>query len=145
MRSGFVAGDAALMKQFLLYRTYQGGAMNPSVQIASTAAWKDEAHVRDNRRLYAEKFRALLPLLAPLGAQMPAGGFYLWLKTPIADDRFARELYRDYNVTVLPGSYLARETSAGNPGKDRIRIALVAPLAECREAVERLSKFTLSF
>jgi N-succinyldiaminopimelate aminotransferase len=145
MRSGFVAGDAALMKQFLLYRTYQGGAMNPSVQIASTAAWRDEAHVRDNRRLYAEKFSTLLPLLKPLGAQMPGGGFYLWLKTPVPDDRFARDLYRDYNVTVLPGSYLARETSAGNPGKDRIRIALVAPLAECREAVERLSKFTLSF
>ncbi len=145
MRSGFVAGDAALMKQFLLYRTYQGGAMNPSVQVASTAAWRDEAHVRDNRRLYAEKFRTLLPLLAPLGATMPAGGFYLWLKTPTADDCFARDLYRDYNVTVLPGSYLARDTSAGNPGKDRIRIALVAPLAECREAVERLSKFTLSF
>ncbi len=145
MRSGFVAGDAALMKQFLLYRTYQGGAMSPPVQAASTAAWRDEDHVRANRRLYAEKFSALLPLLAPLGAQMPGGGFYLWLKTPIADDRFARDLYRDYNVTVLPGSYLARETSAGNPGKDRIRIALVAPLAECREAVERLSKFTLSF
>ena len=145
MRSGFVAGDATLMKQFLLYRTYQGGAMNPAVQVASTAAWKDEAHVRDNRRLYAEKFSALLPLLSPLGAQMPAGGFYLWLKTPIADDRFARDLYRDYNVTVLPGSYLARDTRGGNPGKDRIRIALVAPLAECREAVERLRKFTLSF
>jgi N-succinyldiaminopimelate aminotransferase len=145
MRSGFVAGDAALMKQFLLYRTYQGGAMNPAVQAASTAAWKDEVHVRDNRRLYAEKFSTLLPLLSSLGAKMPAGGFYLWLQTPIADDRFARELYRDYNVTVLPGSYLAREARGGNPGKDRIRIALVAPLAECREAVERLRQFTLSF
>ncbi|MEI6301496.1 MAG: succinyldiaminopimelate transaminase [Betaproteobacteria bacterium] len=145
MRSGFVAGDAALMKQFLLYRTYQGGAMNPAVQVASTAAWKDEGHVRENRRLYAEKFSALLPLLSALGAKMPAGGFYLWLRTPIADDRFARELYRDYNVTVLPGSYLAREAAGGNPGKDRIRIALVAPLAECREAVERLRQFTLSF
>ena len=145
MRSGFVAGDAALMKRFLLYRTYQGGAMSPAVQLASTVAWRDEAHVRDNRLLYAEKFSALLPLLSPLGAQMPAGGFYLWLRTPVADDRFARNLYRDYNVTVLPGSYLAREARGKNPGKDRIRIALVAPLAECREAVERLKKFTLSF
>ncbi len=145
MRSGFVAGDATLMRQFLLYRTYQGGAMSPAVQTASTAAWRDEAHVSDNRRLYAEKFREIVPMLSSLGANMPAGGFYLWLKTPIPDDRFARDLYRDYNVTVLPGSYLARETREGNPGKNRIRIALVAPLAECREAVERLRKFTLSF
>ena len=145
MRSGFVAGDATLMRQFLLYRTYQGGAMSPAVQTASTAAWRDEAHVSDNRRLYAEKFREIVPMLSSLGANMPEGGFYLWLKTPIPDDRFARDLYRDYNVTVLPGSYLARETPDGNPGKNRIRIALVAPLAECREAVERLRKFTLSF
>ena len=145
MRSGFVAGDATLIRQFLLYRTYQGGAMSPAVQTASTAAWRDEAHVSDNRRLYAEKFREIVPMLSPLGANIPAGGFYLWLKTPIPDDRFARDLYRDYNVTVLPGSYLARETRDGNPGKNRIRIALVAPLAECREAVERLRKFTLSF
>jgi N-succinyldiaminopimelate aminotransferase len=144
MRSGFVAGDAAVIAKFLLYRTYHGGAMNPAVQAASVAAWNDEAHVRENRRLYAEKYQALLPLLAPLGASLPGGGFYLWLKSSIPDEQFARELYRDYNVTVLPGSYLARDAQGINPGCNRIRIALVAPLAECLEAAERVRQFSTS-
>jgi N-succinyldiaminopimelate aminotransferase len=139
MRSGFVAGDAALLKAFLLYRTYHGSAMNLAVQQASIAAWSDEAHVRENRRLYAEKFKAALPLLP--GAEMPEGGFYLWLRTPIDDAEFTRRLHAEYNVLVLPGSYLAREAGGVNPGRNRVRIALVAPLAECVEAVQRISRF----
>ena len=139
MRSGFVAGDAALLKKFLLYRTYHGSAMSLVVQQASIAAWGDEAHVRENRRLYAEKFKAVLPLVP--GAEMPQGGFYLWLRTPLDDAEFARRLYAEYNVLVLPGSYLAREAGGVNPGCNRVRIALVAPLAECVEAMQRVSQF----
>jgi N-succinyldiaminopimelate aminotransferase len=139
MRSGFVAGDAALLKQFLLYRTYHGSAMSLAVQHASIAAWGDEAHVRENRRLYAEKFAAVLPLVP--GAEMPQGGFYLWLRTPIDDAEFARRLLAEYNVLVLPGSYLGREAGGVNPGRNRVRIALVAPLAECLEAARRIAKF----
>jgi N-succinyldiaminopimelate aminotransferase len=139
MRSGFVAGDAGLLKNFLLYRTYHGSAMSLAVQKASIAAWSDEAHVAENRRLYAEKFRAVLPLIP--GAEMPQGGFYLWLRTPIDDAEFTRRLHAEYNVLVLPGSYLAREVGGANPGKNRVRIALVAPLAECLEAARRLSQF----
>ena len=139
MRSGFVAGDARLLKNFLLYRTYHGSAMSLAVQKASIAAWSDEAHVAENRRLYAEKFRAVLPVVP--GAQMPQGGFYLWLRTPIDDAEFTRRLHAEYNVLVLPGSYLAREVDGANPGKNRVRIALVAPLAECLEAARRLSQF----
>ncbi len=143
MRSGFVAGDAALLRKFLLYRTYHGSAMSPPVQQASIAAWRDETHVRENRRLYAEKYRAVLPILEPpLQARMPEGGFYLWIPTPIDDMRFARALYHEYNVLVLPGSVLAREAQGENPGKNHIRLALVAPLAECVEAVDRLNRFT---
>ena len=139
MRSGFVAGDAALLKQFLLYRTYHGSAMSLAVQHASIAAWGDEAHVRENRRLYAEKFEAVLPMVP--GAEMPQGGFYLWLRTPIDDAEFARRLHAEYNVLVLPGSYLGREAGGVNPGRNRVRIALVAPLAECVEAARRIAKF----
>jgi N-succinyldiaminopimelate aminotransferase len=139
MRSGFVAGDAALLKKFLLYRTYHGSAMSLAVQRASIAAWGDEAHVRDNRRLYAEKFKAVLPLVP--GAEMPQGGFYLWLRTPIDDAEFTRRLHAEYNVLVLPGSYLAREAGGVNPGRNRVRIALVAPLAECVEAAQRIARF----
>ncbi|HEX6295413.1 MAG TPA: succinyldiaminopimelate transaminase [Burkholderiales bacterium] len=139
MRSGFVAGDAALLKKFLLYRTYHGSAMSLVVQQASIAAWSDEAHVRENRRLYAEKFKAVLPLLPE--AEMPQGGFYLWLRTPGDDTEFSRRLYAEYNVLVLPGSYLAREAGGVNPGRNRVRIALVAPLAECTEAMQRVSQF----
>jgi N-succinyldiaminopimelate aminotransferase len=139
MRSGFAAGDAALLKKFLLYRTYHGSAMSLAVQRASIAAWGDEEHVRENRRLYAEKFRATLPLLkSPLEASMPDGGFYLWMRTPVSDEQFARRLYAEQNVLVLPGSYLARDANGENPGRNRVRVALVAPLAECVEALERM-------
>jgi N-succinyldiaminopimelate aminotransferase len=142
MRSGFVAGDAALLKSFLLYRTYHGSAVSLSVQRASIAAWNDEAHVRENRRLYAEKFSAVLPLVKdPLATARPDGGFYLWIRTPIDDAEFARGLQRDYNVLVLPGSYLARDAHGENPGRNHVRVALVAPLAECVEAVQRIGDF----
>lgn len=139
MRSGFVAGDAGLLKAFLLYRTYHGSAMSLAVQKASIAAWGDEAHVAENRRLYAEKFSAVLPLVP--GAEMPQGGFYLWLRTPIDDAEFTRRLHAEYNLLVLPGSYLGRDVDGANPGRNRVRIALVAPLAECVEAAKRLAKF----
>ncbi len=145
LRSGFVAGDAAVLKQFLLYRTYHGGAMNPAVQAASIAAWGDEAHVRDNRRMYAEKFHEVTPLIARhLDCRVPDAGFYLWAKTPIADTEFARELLRQKNVVVLPGSYLAREANGINPGANFIRIALVAPHEQCLEAARRINDFCLS-
>jgi len=142
MRSGFAAGDAALLKKFLLYRTYHGSAMSLAVQQASIAAWNDERHVEENRRLYAEKFRAVLPLVKPpLRAAMPQGGFYLWMRTPIDDAQFVRRLHAEYNVLALPGSYLARDADGGNPGRDHVRIALVAPLAECTEAMRRIVEF----
>lgn len=142
MRSGFVAGDAAILRQFLLYRTYHGCAMNPAVQAASQAAWSDEAHVAENRRQYREKFDQVTPVVAAhLGTTMPDAGFYLWARTPIADDEFARRLHAEYNVSVLPGSYLAREAGGINPGAGYIRIALVAPLAECLDAAQRIATF----
>jgi N-succinyldiaminopimelate aminotransferase len=145
MRSGFAAGDAALLKKFLLYRTYHGSAMSLAVQHASIAAWGDEAHVRENRRLYAEKFRAVLPLIGnPLQAQMPEGGFYLWVRTPIDDAEFVRRLYAQYNVLALPGSYLARDAGGANPGRKHVRVALVAPLDECVEAIGRMTRFAAS-
>jgi len=143
MRSGFVAGDATLLKSFLLYRTYHGGAMSPAVQAASAAAWRDEAHVMENRRLYVEKFRATLELIKPpLAAAMPEAGFYYWMRTPIADTEFARELHRSANVQVLPGSFLARPAHGVNPGAGYVRIAVVAPLAECVEAIGRINEFS---
>ncbi len=146
MRSGFVAGDAAILKKFWLYRTYHGCAMNPAVQHASAAAWNDEAHVRDNRRLYREKFERVTPLIARhLDTRMPDAGFYLWASVakyaPITDTEFARELHRQYNVTVLPGNYLARAAGGVNPGANFIRIALVAGLDECIEASQRIGDF----
>ncbi len=142
LRSGFVAGDADLLKKFWLYRTYQGCAMSPPVQHASAAAWNDEGHVRENRRLYREKFDAVTPLIgAHLGTARPDAGFYLWARTPIADTEFALGLQREYNVTVLPGSYLARESGGVNPGENFVRIALVAPLGECLEAARRIQEF----
>ncbi len=142
MRSGFVAGDATLIRQFLLYRTYHGSAMSPPVQAASIAAWNDEAHVRDNRRLYAEKFDHVTPLIAHyLDVARPQAGFYLWARTPIADTEFARELLRQYNVFVLPGSFLAREVAGINPGTNFLRIALVAGVDECIEAAQRIAEF----
>ncbi len=139
MRSGFVAGDAAILDKFLLYRTYHGSAMCPAVQAASIAAWNDERHVVENRRLYRQKFEAVVPLMAEVTeVQMPQAGFYLWLKTPIDDVEFAKHLYQNYNVVVLPGSLLAREAHGTNPGRNRVRIALVASLEECLEAARRL-------
>jgi N-succinyldiaminopimelate aminotransferase len=142
MRSGFVAGDAALLKDFLLYRTYHGSAMSVAVQKASIAAWSDEKHVEENRRLYAEKFKAVLPLIRnPLHVEMPDGAFYLWIRTPLDDAEFARRLYHEHNVLVLPGSYLARDADGANPGKNHARAALVPPLADCVEAAQRMMSF----
>lgn len=143
MRSGFVAGDAATLRSFLLYRTYHGSAMNPAVQTASVAAWNDEAHVRENRRQYTEKFAAVTPRLAAVlpGTGMPDAGFYLWVRTPVSDTDFARQLFADYNVVLLPGSLLARTAQGINPGAGFVRIALVAPLADCIEAAERIRSF----
>jgi N-succinyldiaminopimelate aminotransferase len=138
MRSGFVAGDAALLEKFRLYRTYHGSAMSLAVQKASIAAWNDEEHVRENRRLYAAKFDAVLPLLK---AERPDGGFYVWLRTPVADTGFVRRLHDEYNVLVLPGSFLGREVDGNNPGANHVRIALVAPLEQCVEAAERIARF----
>lgn len=148
MRSGFIAGNAGILKKFLLYRTYHGSAMNPSVQAASEAAWNDEIHVIDNRRLYREKFSAVTKLLGKtLPVSLPDAAFYLWVKIspiPLNDVEFARQLYRDYNVTVLPGSYLARDAHGINPGENFVRIALVASLMECAAAAERIKKLVSS-
>lgn len=147
MRSGFVAGDANILEKFALYRTYHGCAMNPAVQAASVAAWNDEAHVIENRRLYAEKFAAMTPLLSDiLEVKLPDAAFYLWAKikpqagTSLSDTEFALKLYRDFNVTVLPGSYLARKAHGINPGENFVRLALVASLEECLEAANRIRK-----
>jgi N-succinyldiaminopimelate aminotransferase len=143
MRSGFVAGDAGILKQFLLYRTYHGCAMSGMVQAASVAAWNDEAHVVANRGLYRQKFGAVTPMLSEvLDVRLPDASFYLWAAVPSGDDEaFARDLMDQYNVTVLPGSYLARTTEGGNPGKGRIRMALVAETEECVEAAQRIVAF----
>lgn len=140
MRSGFVAGDGDVLEKFLLYRTYHGSAMNPAVQQASISAWNDEAHVAENRRLYREKFDRVAPMIAKvLPCLRPDAGFYLWARTPQSDTAFAQRLYREYNVTVLPGSYLARESGGVNPGAGYVRIALVASLEECLDAAERIA------
>ena len=149
LRSGFVAGDAALIKPFLLYRTYHGSAMSPIVQAASIAAWNDEKHVVENRALYREKFAQVTPLLASvMDVALPDAGFYLWAQIPARfdnnDPAFSRELLALYNVVVLPGSYLAREARGHNPGTGRIRMALVAETAECVEAAERIVQFIQS-
>jgi len=142
MRSGFVAGDAALIKPFLLYRTYHGSAMSPVVQAASIAAWQDEAHVQDNRALYREKFARVTPVLAEvLNVALPDAGFYLWADVAGDDVAFASALYTQYKVTVLPGSFLARSAQGHNPGAGRIRMALVADTAECVEAAQRIAHF----
>lgn len=144
MRSGFVAGDEKIIEKFTLYRTYHGCAMSPTIQAASVAAWNDDAHVIENRRLYAEKFKAVTPMLSGvLHVEMPDAAFYLWAKIKeksVSDTEFALKLYRDFNVTVLPGSYLAREAHGENPGKNFIRMALVASLDECVEAAKRIQK-----
>ena len=149
LRSGFVAGDAAIMKQFFLYRTYHGSAVSPVVQAASLAAWNDEAHVIENRALYREKFAQVTPLLAAvMDVALPDAGFYLWAKVPESfkgsDETFSRDLLAFYNVVVLPGSYLARDAQGSNPGQGRIRMALVADTAECVEAAQRIVAFVQS-
>jgi len=142
LRSGFVAGDAEILKAFLLYRTYHGCAMPVQTQLASIAAWNDEIHVRANRELYRAKFDAVLDILAPvMDVQRPDGGFYLWPKTPMDDQQFTRELFAREHVTVVPGSYLSREVDGASPGAGRVRMALVAPLAECIEAAQRIRHF----
>ena len=145
MRSGFVAGDPAIIKKFLLYRTYCGGAMSPPVQAASIAAWGDETHVQENRAKYKEKFQLVTPLLRTvLDVELPDAGFYLWAdvrKSGLSDTEFARRLYAQYNVTVLPGSYLARTAHGTNPGEHRVRMALVAEVDEGLEAAQRIVQF----
>lgn len=147
MRSGFVAGDAEIIRKFLLYRTYHGSAMNPSVQSASIAAWNDEQHVIENREKYIAKFSQVTPLLQKvMEVALPDAGFYLWARVDqhvaISDIEFAKRLYAEYNVTVLPGSYLGREAHGVNPGQNRIRMALVAEVNECLEAAHRIVEFT---
>jgi len=149
LRSGFVAGDAQLIKAFLLYRTYHGSAMGLAVQAASIAAWSDEQHVVENRALYRQKFAQVTPLLeSVMDVHLPDAGFYLWAGVPahlgLSDTDFARALLAQYNVTVLPGSYLARDAQGGNPGAGRVRMALVAETAECVEAARRIVQFIQS-
>ena len=150
LRSGFVAGDAELIKAFALYRTYQGGAMSPSIQAASIAAWGDESHVVANREQYRRKFAEVTPLLASvMDVRLPDASFYLWAGVPahmgLSDTEFARALYAQYNVTVLPGSFLARDSNGSNPGAGRVRMALVAETAECLQAAQRIVQFIQSW
>lgn len=145
LRSGFVAGDARLVERFLRYRTYHGCAMSLPAQRASVAAWSDEEHVRENRRQYRDKFSAVLDILQPvMDVQAPDAAFYLWARTPVADADFAKKLYAAKNVTVLPGSYLSRDTDTGNPGAGHVRMALVASVEECVEAAQRIRAFVES-
>jgi N-succinyldiaminopimelate aminotransferase len=139
LRSGFVAGERSLIASFLRYRTYHGCAMSPAVQAASRAAWDDETHVQENRRLYAQKFAHILPLLGEcMAVSQPDAGFYLWAKTPGDDAAFVRSLYANYNVTLLPGRFLARDTPSGNPGDGFVRIALVPSLEDCILAAQHI-------
>ncbi len=142
LRSGFVAGDADILKPYFQYRTYQGCAMPLPTQYASIRAWQDETHVIENRALYRAKFAAFIDILSDVcDIQKPAASFYVWLKTTISDEKFARQLFARENITVLPGSYLSREFDGINPGQNHVRIALVAPLAECIEAAHRIKNF----
>ncbi len=145
LRSGFVAGDAEVLEAFHQYRTYHGCAMSTTVQAASIAAWNDEKHVRENRDLYRAKFEAVEKILDPvLEIRVPPASFYLWVRTPIADDEFARGLVHEKSVTVLPGSYLSREVDGVNPGANYVRMALVAEMDECVEAAERIKEYVES-
>ena len=144
MRSGFVAGDADVLEKFLLYRTYHGTAMSVAVQHASIAAWHDEGHVVENRRLYAQKFAQATPVIASrLPCSIPDAAFYLWARTPISDTEYAQRLYAHKHVTVLPGSYLSRDTRSGNPGTGYVRIALVASPAEVADAAARIASLNV--
>jgi N-succinyldiaminopimelate aminotransferase len=145
LRSGFVAGDPGLIARFLLYRTYHGSAMPVPTQQASAAAWADDAHAAANRQLYQEKFARVLPILGPVMEVAPAAGaFYLWPKVNGDDEDFARALYAQANITLLPGSYLGRDAGAGNPGAGRVRISLVPPVTACVEAAQRIQQFLRS-
>jgi len=145
MRSGYAAGDADIMKRFTLYRTYHGSAMSPSIQLASLAAWQDEVHVIENRRQYREKFVAFRDILTDvLPLEIPEAGFYYWAKTPMDDQAFVQKLFAEYNVTVLPGSLLARDAHGANPGRGHVRIALVGSLSETCEAAERIRSCLIS-
>ncbi len=142
LRSGFVAGDAKILDKFFLYRTYHGCAMPPPVQKVSIAAWQDEEHVKENRALYREKFELFFNILSPvLPLQMPQAGFYFWMHTPFEEELFTQRLFEKQHITVLPGSYLSRKTPFGNPGENRVRIALVANVEECEEAARRIRRF----
>ena len=142
LRSGFVAGDAKILQRYFQYRTYQGCALPLPTQHASIAAWNDEAHVEENRVLYREKFTAFVDILSDICTiNKPAASFYIWLQTPIDDADFAQQLFETENITVLPGSYLSRDANGINPGKNHVRIALVAPLDECIEAANRIKHF----
>ena len=145
LRSGFVAGDSELIKYFFRYRTYHGCALSLPIQQASIAAWSDEQHVLQNRDLYREKFTAVSEILkGVLAFNVPSAGFYLWPQTPINDVSFAKQLYAQQNLTVLPGSFIARKTEMGNPGENRIRLALVPELKDCIEAAKRIVRLTQS-
>jgi N-succinyldiaminopimelate aminotransferase len=145
LRSGFVGGDAKILEEFLLYRTYHGCAMPVPTQLASVVAWQDEIHVIENRKTYTEKFDAVLNILnGVLDVKKPDASFYLWLKTPIKGELFAQKLFEAKKITVLPGSYLAREVNGVNPGEDYVRLALVAPVAECIDAAQRIKAFIKS-
>ena len=142
LRSGFVAGDAEVIAKFLKYRTYHGCAMPVHHQYASIKAWGDEQHVKDNRLLYQQKFNAVLDILSPvLNVQKPDASFYLWPQTPVDDETFTRALFAQQHITVLPGRYLSRDAQGLNPGKNRVRMALVAPLDDCIEAAHRIKRF----
>lgn len=144
LRSGFVAGDAAIVQQYLKYRTYHGCPMPVPTQYASIAAWQDEEHVRQNRQLYREKFTAFINILQGVcEISRPPASFYIWLKTPVSDTDFAQKLFAQQNLTLLPGSFLSRDSEGINPGLNHVRIALVAPLEECIEAAERIKTFIL--
>ncbi|MGZ5076145.1 MAG: succinyldiaminopimelate transaminase [Methylobacter sp.] len=142
LRSGFVAGDAEILKHYFQYRTYHGCAMPLPTQHASIQAWQDEAHVIENRRLYREKFAAFIDILGDVCTVIkPPASFYVWLKTPLSDTEFAKQLFAQQNITVLPGSYLSRDYDGIDPGLNHVRIALVAPLDECIEAAHRIKNF----
>ena len=150
LRSGFVAGDAKILQPFLLYRTYHGCAMSIHTQLASIAAWSDEEHVAENRRQYSLKFKAVLEILndpsleGKIEVEQTDASFYLWAKTSVDEEMFAQQLFAQQHVTVLPGSYLSRTIDGINPGKNRVRLALVASVEECIEAAERIKQFVQS-